>query len=218
VSFPRDTTALETTMTNKALVAFTLDRVARLTGFSERQLTYWSKTGLIRPMIDRKLTPHRPIRLYSYDDVLGLLIIGALQEKGISNRYVREIVEHIRRQGLKMSELRFAIAGSRVHFQTPDGVWEDAERPQPVIAQVLDLKPLKARLKASMERDPELVGHIERRRGSMGSKELVAGTRIPVSAVERFLARGIAVADILQAYPGLQEGDVEAIRHHLASA
>jgi uncharacterized protein (DUF433 family) len=52
----------------------------------------------------------------------------------------------------------------------------------------------------------------------MGSKLLVAGTRIPVSSVERFLERGVPVAEILEAYPSLQERDVEAIRDHLISA
>jgi uncharacterized protein (DUF433 family) len=176
------------------------------------------ETGLIGPTVERKLTPHRTVRLYSYQDVLALLIVGVLREHRITTRYIREIVAHIRREGFRVSELQFAIAGSRVHFKTPEGVWEDAERPQPVITHVLDLNPLRARLKASMQRDPQLVGQTERRRGAMGSKELIAGTRIPVSTVVRFLARGIAVADILEAYPDLQERDVEAIRHHPVSA
>ena len=203
---------------NESLVVFTLDRVVRLTGFSVSQLSYWSRTGLSEPAVERRLTPHRAVRLYSYDDVLSLLIIRALQDQKISTRYVRQIVEHIRRQGFKMGELQFAIAGSRVHFKTPEGEWEDADRPQPVLTQILDLKPLRARLAAATERDPGLVGKTERRRGAMGSKELVAGTRIPVSAVEHFLARGIAVSEILEAYPQLQERDVEGIRHRLVSA
>jgi DNA-binding transcriptional MerR regulator len=205
-------------MPNESLVAFTLDRVVRLTGFSVSQLNYWSSTGLSGPAVERRLTPHRAVRLYGYDEVLSLLIIRALKEQKISTRYVREIVEYIRRRGFKMSELQFAIAGSRVHFKTPEGEWEDADRPQPVLSQILDLTPLRARLAAATERDPSLVGKTERRRGAMGSKELVAGTRIPVSAVQHFLDRGTATAEILEAYPQLQERDVEVIRHRLVSA
>ena len=77
---------------------------------------------------------------------------------------------------------------------------------------------LKARIRSSAERSADDVGQTERRRGAMGSKLLIAGTRIPVSAVQRFLQRGTPVAEILEAHPSLKERDVEAIRDHLISA
>jgi uncharacterized protein (DUF433 family) len=70
-----------------------------------------------------------------------------------------------------------------------------------VFSQILDLEPLKARIRSSAQRSADDVGQTERRRGAMGSKLLVDGTRIPVSAVQRFLKRGTPVAEILEAYP-----------------
>jgi DNA-binding transcriptional MerR regulator len=203
---------------DESLVVFTLDRVSRLTGFTPRQLTYWATTEMIEPTIDRRLSPQRPVRLYSWDDMLSLLIIATLREQKISVQYIRQIVQYVRGRGFSMAQVEFAIAGSRVHFRTPGGEWEDADRPQPILWEILDLEPLKARIRTSAQRTRDDVGQTERRRGAMGSKLLVAGTRIPVSSVERFLERGAPVAEILEAYPSLQEQDVEAIRDHLLSA
>jgi DNA-binding transcriptional MerR regulator len=203
---------------DESLVVFTLDRVSRLTGFSLRQLLYWARTELIQPTVDRRLTPQRPVRLYSWDDVLSLLIIAELRREKISIQYIRQIVEHVRRTGFKMAQVEFAIAGSRVHFRAPNGEWEDADRPQPVLSQVLDLEPLKAQLRDSARRTATDIGQTERRRGAMGSKLLVAGTRIPVSTVQRFLDRGTPVAEILEAYPSLEQEDIEVIRDQSLTA
>ena len=197
---------------DESLIVFTPDRVSRLTGFTLRQLTYWASTDLIQPTVDRRLTPQRPVRLYAWDDVLSLLIIAELRRRKLSPQYVRQIVQHIRRAGFNMAQVEFAVAGSRVHFRAPEGVWEDADRPQPVLSQVLDLEPLKTQLRDSVTRRASEVGRTERRRGAMGSKLLIAGTRIPVSAVQRFLERGVGVAEILEAYPSLERRDVEGIR------
>lgn len=203
---------------DESLIVFTLDRVSRLTGFTLRQLTYWASTNLIQPTVDRRLTPQRPVRLYAWEDVLSLLVIAELRRQKMSLQYIRQIVQHVRRVGFSMAQVEFAIAGSRVHFRAPDGDWEDADRPQPVLSQVLDLEPLKAQLRASAKRGASEVGRTERRRGAMGSKLLVAGTRVPVSAIQRFLERGVDVAEILEAYPSLERRDIEIIRDQSMTA
>ena len=71
---------------------------------------------MIEPTIDRRLSPQRPVRLYSWDDVLSLLIIATLREQKISVQYIRQIVQHVRGRGFSMAQVEFAIAGSRVHF------------------------------------------------------------------------------------------------------
>jgi DNA-binding transcriptional MerR regulator len=202
---------------DESLVVFTIDRVVALTGLSSRQLDYWSRTNLIRPTIDRRLSPQRPVRLYDYESLLGLMIISALRRERISIQHIRQIVAHVQGRGYEMGQLVFAIAGSKVHFQTPDGEWEDADRSQFVMSQILNLKPLRAQIQASARRDPAAVGMIERRRGAMGSKALLAGTRVPVDAVRHFLDRGIPDAEILEAYPSLVQKDIDAVRA-LASA
>lgn len=46
----------------------------------------------------------------------------------------------------------------------------------------------------------------------MGGKPLLAGTRVPVETVRRYLAAGRSVDDILEGFPILTVDDVEAVR------
>ena len=66
------------------------------------------------------------------------------------------------------------------------------------------------------------VGTIERRRGVLGSKPVIAGTRIPVQSVRRLHDDGADEAEILEMYPDLTRSDVRAAlarsRSHAAPA
>lgn len=203
---------------DEGLVAFTRDRVATLAEVRESRIAYWETTGLIRPTVDRRLTPHRPTRLYDYRDMMSVLIIAELRRRGISLQHIRQIVEYLARRQFAPSEVVFGIAGRRVHFQTPDGQWEDYTG-QMVLRQVLlDLRPLRARIARATSRDPGSIGTIERRRGTMGSKAVVAGTRVPVASVRAFISSGASTEDILEAYPDLTEVDVEMVRQARSQA
>lgn len=200
---------------DEAIVAFTQDRVMRLTGLSRRQINYWADTGLLEPSVEERLTPHRPVRLYSYRDAMSLLVIAELRRQR-SLQAVRAVVAHVRSRNFEPNEVRFAVSGRDVFIQLPDGTWEDGFVPGRMPMVTIDLRPLRHRAAKATERDPDSVGKIERRRGALGSKPLIAGTRVPVEAVHRYLARGATAAEIMQAYPSLQPEDVEAARTYAA--
>ncbi|MGH3923048.1 MAG: DUF433 domain-containing protein [Pseudonocardiaceae bacterium] len=46
----------------------------------------------------------------------------------------------------------------------------------------------------------------------MGNKPLLAGTRVPVETVQRYLAAGRSADDVLEAFPMLKASDVETVR------
>lgn len=194
-----------------SVVMFTEDRVRALAGISYSQIRYWAR-GLALPTVDRRITTHHGVRLYDFDATLTILVLAELKRRGHSLQHLRQVASYVRSEGLRFSELRFATSGSRVHFQRPDGGWQDADSTQQLEPEVVPLQPLRAKVRAAQGRDPETVGRREKRRGSMGSKELVAGTRVPVATVRRYLARGIPVAEVLEAFPVLSEQDVEAVR------
>lgn len=198
-------------MDTDGVVVFTEAKVRALAGISKRQLRYWAR-DLARPVIDKKITVHRGVRLYDYDGVLTVMVLAELKGRGKSLQYLRQVARLIEEEGLRFPELRFATSGSRVHFQRPTGEWQDAERNQAIDADIVPLRPLREKVDRSMQRDPSSVGKTERRRGAMGSKELVAGTRVPVAAVRRYLDRGISDAEVLEAFPMLDPADVEAVR------
>jgi len=112
-----------------------------------------------------------------------------------------------------LTELRFAVVGRKLYFEHPDGNWEHDRRPgQIVLDQVLNLEPMRAKISKAGARDKSTVGKVERRRGAMGSKPLVAGTRVPVATVQRYLDAGKSIEDVLAAFPVLEKADVEVIR------
>lgn len=61
-----------------------------------------------------------------------------------------------------------------------------------------------------------MAGRVERRRGAMGSKPVLAGTRVPVDTVRRYLEAGRTVDQVLESFPTLTAADVEAVRQGAA--
>lgn len=187
------------------------DVVARLAGVTERKIDYWERTGLVSPTVDTALTGNRRTRLYDFADAMTVMVLASLRQH-VSLQHVRQIVAHVRRLEFKIPEVRFALAGDRVHFQIADGTWSGMDDPgQIVLHEVLDLAPLRARV-LTPARTQEDEGQVVRLRGVRGSKPVIAGTRVPVRAVRSFLEDGASVDEIVAAYPALTAVDVEGVR------
>ena len=204
----------EQLITDEQRTAVSRDAAARIVGLSVRKLDYWARNGLIEPTVDTRIGARR-VRLYGFLDLLALVVATELNNRGVSARHIRQVVEHLRSRGYDrpLSELTFATVGHRVYFQHGDGTWEGELRPdQLVLREVLDLDPLRRRITEGMRRDRQLEGKVERRRGAMGGKPLFAGTRVPVETVRQYLAAGRSTDNILEAFPVLTAEDVEAVR------
>jgi uncharacterized protein (DUF433 family) len=209
----------EPVVVDEHLLAVTRDAAANIARLSHRRVDYWAATGLVAPTVDRKLGMRRRIRLYGFLDLLALAVAAELVERGASLQHVRQIVRRLKARGYEhpLTELRYATVGKQVYFQLEDGTWEGGLRPdQIVIHEVLRLEPIRNRISRAVTRDKRQVGQIEKRRGVHGSKPVLAGTRIPVDTVRRYLQAGRPKADILKAFPDLTEADIEAVRREVA--
>ena len=79
------------------LLAFTDVQARRLAGVSMRRLRYWEQVGLVVPSIKKKLSPHNTVRLYSFQDLLALLVVSELRtERDMSLQRIRRLVAHLR--------------------------------------------------------------------------------------------------------------------------
>jgi hypothetical protein len=117
-----------------------------------------------------------------------------------------------------LTQLVFATVGKDIYFQHEDGMWESRVRPdQVVIHQVLKLDKIRARIRRASVRDEAAIGQREQRRGTLGGKPVIAGTRIPVATVERYLTGGYAPAEIVTSFPALRLEDVEAVRQQMVA-
>ncbi|MBK8459191.1 MAG: DUF433 domain-containing protein [Micropruina sp.] len=192
--------------------AFTRERVAQLAGVPLSRIDYWDRTDLLRASARQRMSPGRETRLYAFQDLLDVLIIAELERRGVSKRHIREIVSHVRARDYVMSELQWAVAGSRVHFNGPDGRREDGDRSQYVMAEVLKLEPIRRKARTATDRDPDTFGQISNRRGTLGNKPVVAGTRVPIATIRRYLKRGYSEGQIVEAFPNLTTTDVRAVQ------
>ncbi len=67
--------------------------VRRITGASQRQLTYWDATGLLKPS-GRAARRRR----YTFPDVVAVKTVMALRGQGCSLQQVRKAVAHLRKE------------------------------------------------------------------------------------------------------------------------
>lgn len=207
---------------HEATLAASEAQAMRATGFSRSQLRYWDRVGLVHPATVRKLSERNVVRLYDFRGLLALLVIRELKGFNFSTFRIRHIVEYLGASydySHPLTQLRFAVvAGNEIVFQHLDGTWEGHRKASQIILEhTLHLQPLRAQLKDALARPHQETGKVEKRRKVLGSKPVMAGTRVPVDAVEAWLARGESTERILKAYPQLTKADVDAVRRNRAS-
>jgi DNA-binding transcriptional MerR regulator len=208
--------------TAEELIAFPDSKAARLARVSTRRLRYWEETDLVAPSIKRTLSRRNTVRLYSFQDLLSLLVVAELRtERDMSLQHIRRVVEHLRSRGYEapLRELTFATFGQEIYFQHADGTWEGDLRPdQIVLEKILRLDPLRARITRAAERQASDAGQVIKKRGMHASAPVFAGTRIRVSTVQEYLRHGYDTDAILEAFPDLKTADVDEASRLLTAA
>jgi DNA-binding transcriptional MerR regulator len=205
---------------SSVIAAFSEEHVQRLTGVTKHQLRYWDTTDFFSPSYAGGEWDQSIARLYSFQDVLALRVLNLLRNKhGVP-------LPHLRDVALKLSkspENRWT--GVRLYVLKKRVVWNEPEtaRPQEVVSGqfvvpeviVSDVaSDLRQDIKSLNRRDEHTIGRIEKGRKVNRNAEVIAGTRVRVSAIRRFSDAGYTVDQILQEYPDLAEQDVVAALNH----
>ncbi|CAN5856707.1 hypothetical protein BH24CHL4_BH24CHL4_22520 [soil metagenome] len=197
--------------------AFNLEQAARLAHVSERQASYWAHRGVLHPSIlfDRNRRPTR--YLYSFEDVVGLRVIGLLRNHyGLSLQMLRKAGNQLRQVADRpWSKLTFWVRGKDLFFSDPDrgGLISTDGRQQATARIEIErvASDVEREAKELARRKPEEIGQIERRRNVLGNQLVISGTRVPVSAILSMARTGHSEAQIVDAYPTLTREDVRAI-------
>lgn len=198
------------------LAAFGAEHVERLTGLSKYQLRGWDKAGFFAPTYALENRRLAYSRVYSFLDIVGLRTLAVLSKKH------RIGIAELKRVAAKLSKwssapwssLTLYVLNREVHFQNPDtGKIEGAISGQYAAALPLenvmeDMRQQSAKLR---ERDKKDIGHIERHRYTMRNAWVIAGTRIPVSAIYSFADAGYTPRQIVAEYPSLTLNDVKSV-------
>lgn len=198
------------------LAAFTAEHVCWLTGLSTRQLRYWDKTEFFRPTFLEEFG-RRPFgRIYSFRDVVGLRAIAILRNAHrIPLQELRRVGAWLKtRHEARWSSLRFALQGRRVVFFDPDqGV---AVEPRGAGQEVIPiaLEPIANEMQRAAaklrKRRRDQIGQVSRNRYVVHNAWVIAGTRIPTSAIWNYHEAGYSVDAIMREYPRLRAADVKA--------
>jgi uncharacterized protein (DUF433 family) len=197
--------------------AFSAEHVARVTGLSQRQLGYWDETGFFRPRyaFENRKSPFS--RIYSFRDVVGLRTLSVLRKQyQIPLQKLRKVAEELSRYSDPWSELVLYVFGEEVHFREPEtgkvrGVLTKQYVNIPLRSIIEDVTERSNKLK---ERTDKQVGRVERHRYIAHNAWVIAGTRIPVAAIQRFSAAGYSPDQIVREYPTLTQKDVRAAIMH----
>lgn len=132
-----------------------ISKVRKMTGISARKLRWWDEIGLVKP----SAYPGRgrwQTRRYILQDIVCLLVVKALRDKGISIQKIRQSVERIQGMGVQqpLAKLRVACLPHSVIFKK-NGKFIEPISGQMVFAEALEeIRPhLKRRTFAAVERD-----------------------------------------------------------------
>lgn len=197
------------------LLAFTTEHVSRLTGLSNRQLRYWSDTDFFTPKV-AETGRGRPFgRVYSFRDVVGLRTISILRnEHRVPLQELRKVGEWLSKlHDTPWASLRFYVSGKAVYFDDPRSGTTVAARPLGQTVLSIDLKVIAHDMSAAAarlrERTPDQYGKFERHRYVVHNAFVVAGTRVPTSAIWNLHEAGYSEAAIILEYPRLKLDDVQ---------
>jgi uncharacterized protein (DUF433 family) len=198
------------------IVAFTADHVCQLTGLTKRQLSYWDRTGFFPPRYADE-NRRRPFsRIYDFRDVVGLRTIALLINKyNIPTRQLRQVGEWLtKHHETPWASLKFFVGGGKVFFDDPETGERMATQQHgqqvflfEMIQVIRDMEKAADRLR---QRTPDQIGLIVRDRQILHNAPVLAGTRVPTSAVWNFHEDGYDTDAIIQAYLRLTSDDIQA--------
>ena len=198
--------------------AFSQVQVARITGLTERQLGYWDELDLIRPSVAAKGGRGEP-RLYSFLDLLRLKVASQIRELRERPSDMKLLLAALEARGYQDPFVTVTFGSTTdgrkaVYIEPSSGAALSAHRneiDQQVETFGLKLKELRTGLEKSIaelaERKP---GTVTRLRTVQSNAPVVGGTRVPTAKIFDLARAGWDHARILEAFPHLQDEDIEA--------
>lgn len=88
---------------------FTSNEVAALTGMTPRQLQWWDERGIVAPAREGRR------RVYSFDDLAEIAVIGQLRDRGFSLQRIRKVMRFLQRE-FSRRLVETVTAGSDYHL------------------------------------------------------------------------------------------------------
>jgi uncharacterized protein (DUF433 family) len=204
-------------MDSNILGAFGEDQVSDLTKLSRAQLRAWNRRGFIRPEYFQGNSDKRSpfAYIYSFKDLLKLRVLNQL--RNIYNVPMKELIRVERELAHlgddKWTNQRLWVLNRRVVFEEPESSKKREIASKQFVAEIpLEVVTSDARndIRRLNERSAASSGKIVSKKHLHSSNPVLAGTRIPVSAIAGYLNAGYTAAAIIEQFPGLTVEDIKA--------
>ncbi|HVC53713.1 MAG TPA: DUF433 domain-containing protein [Stellaceae bacterium] len=200
---------------SSVVTAFSAEQVERLTGLTKARLIYWDRTGFFAPSYADPDRRSSYSRIYSFRDVVGLRTLWQLTEEfHVSLQHLRKVAEKLSHlaNDLWSTQVLYVLDRKVVFDETGAGKLREVLSGQYVNGLALSevISDMRRAADQLRQRRPDQLGQITRSRFVSHNALVIAGTRIPVSAVRDFAEAGYTVEQIIQEYPDLTERDVAA--------
>lgn len=204
------------------LRAFSVDHAAKITQLTKARLTRWDRLGFFSPELADPEDRGNPYgRVYSYTDLVGLRTLAILADKHrVPLKELRKAHDVLAKQVDKpWSQMQLSVLNRKIVHDlsgTPrdtEGQLAGNHVPLPTIASEV-----ARRAEALRKRDNDQIGVFERHKFIAHNARVLAGTRIPVSAVESFIEAGYSDTAIVAEYPTLTKFDVAMVRSRMKEA
>ena len=193
---------------------FTAEQVCRLAKTSDPQLRYWNQTKVFTPQAAKGAGPYR--RICTFRDIVGLRAISILRNKyNVGLNDLRKIEHRLKAAGdADWSNLRFYVGeDAHVYFVDPESGDTLAVHPigqKPLFKMQAIARGIEKNLARMNKRTSRQIGKIDQNRYVLQNSMVIAGTRVPTSAIYSFYRAGYSPEQIVQQYPRLTPDDVKA--------
>lgn len=206
-------------MTNTNILgAFSEEQVSRLTGLSRTQLRGWNRRGFIEPEFKFGDNPRQPYTyIYSFKDLIKLRVLNQLRNVfGVPMHELERVERELTHLGdEKWTSQKLWVSSRRVVFEEPESRRKREIASKQFVAEIaLEVVTSDARadIKKMNRRNGGAVGVIIRKKHVHSSEAIFSGTRIPVAAIAEYLNLGFEAGQIIDRFPDLQLGDIDAAR------
>jgi uncharacterized protein (DUF433 family) len=198
-----------------SLMLFSADQVSRLTGLSKRRLAYWARTDFYLAEHGGATARVPYGRVYSFLDLVALRTIAILVNKhAIHLSEMRRVAAELSDRRGDWAGFTFYVRDRRVYWQRAGeseryGTRQPGQAEMPIEMDRITRQAI-AIVSRVRKRSASDIGKIVRNRFVAQRRWTIAGTRIGTEAIWYFHEQGYTPDAIIDQYPRLTVGDVEA--------
>lgn len=209
-------------MSDNVIRAFSGEHATKIVGMSDRTLAYWDRTGFFKPQFATIGDGRSQVRVYSFRDLVSLRTLRVLRDRHkVSLQHLRSVLDKLSAfSDAPFANLTLRVQDREVHFDEPGtgrtrGVVSGQYVLLPIIDVINDVDQAADRITRRAETD---FGKTEQRRNVNHNARVIAGTRVPVRAIQRFVEAGYPDDRIVEEYPSLTRADIAAVRAETVAA